>query len=556
MLLSLILAGQIARYDVVIANGTVIDGTGSVRRVADVGVRGDRIAAIGKLGRVSARRWIDAKGQIVAPGFIDTMGQSETHVLIDPRAQSKITQGITTEVTGEGGSIAVMTPYMKRENEGWYGPNLKIDWSDLNGYFRRLERRPPAINIATFCGAGGIRQAVLRDANRPPTARELGKMKSLVAQSMKQGALGVTTALIYPPGIYAKTDELVALARVAAQYGGIYATHMRNEGDGYVASTQEAIEIARRARIPLEIFHIKLGSKAVWGQMDQFLGLLASARKSGLDVTADQYPYIAASNGLAANIPAWAAEGGTAAMLARLRDPQMRERIKREMRTFDPAVDNDYLNTGGGKGIQIGSVQNPAAKKYEGKTLDEVARMMGQSDELDAMLDLILLDHAETSQIIYIMNEADVERAMREPWIGVCCDSPAGALDGPFSTGKPHPRAYGSFPRVLGLYVRERKILTLETAIHKMTQRSAVRFSLRDRGVLRPGAYADITVFDPVRVRDRATFADPHRLSEGIETVLVNGKIAVDRGTQTAVRAGRGLRGPGWKHAPSKRRES
>jgi N-acyl-D-amino-acid deacylase len=538
---------QAAVYDVIIANGTIVDGSGMPGLQGDLGIRGDRVIAVGDLSGAETRQRIDAKGMVVAPGFIDMMGQSELSVLIDPRAQSKIFQGITTEVTGEGGSAAPISDYQIHEQRDFLKHyKLKIDWQTLDGYFKRLEQNPPAINLATFVGTAQVRQYVMKDANRAPTPAELARMCALVKEAMEQGALGVTSALMYPPNSYAKTEELIALSKVASRYGGIYATHMRNEGDTIRESLDEAMRIGREANIPVEVFHLKCAGKKNWGQMPGVLKKLEAARSSGLDITADQYPYTAASNGLASCMPEWAAEGGLEKSLARLRNPRIREQIKKEIRHPKPGVDDDYLSAGGGSGILISSVLNPRLKMYEGKRLNEVAKMMGKKDELDAALDLILGDRGNTQQILFIMSEPDVRAAMKLTWIGVCCDSDAHAVDGPMSEGKPHPRCFGSFPRILGHYVRDLKLLTLEQAIYKMTSRSAERVHLKDRGLLKPGYFADVVVFDPRKVRDVATYENPKQISVGIRYVIVNGKTVITDGKQTAARPGTPLRGPGY----------
>ena len=534
-------------YDVLITNGTIIDGSGKPGFAGDVAIRGDRIVKIGSLSGEKARRRIDAKGLVVAPGFIDMMGQSELSLLIDPRAQSKVFQGITTEVTGEGQSAAPITDYQIHEQRDFLKHyKIKVDWRTLGGYFKRLEQHPTAINLATFVGSAQVRQYVMKDAKREPTPAELENMCGLVKEAMEQGALGVTSALMYPPNSYAKTKELIALSRVAAQYGGIYATHMRNEADTIRSSLDEAMRIGREAGIPVEIFHLKVAGKRNWGQMPNVLKKIEEARAGGLDITADQYPYTAAANGLGSCLPTWAAEGGLEKSLSRLRDPMTRARIKQEIRNPKPGVDDVYVSAGGGRGIMICGVLNRKLKKYEGKFLPEVARLMGKKDELDALMDLLLADRANTGEVLFVMSEPDVQSAMKLPWIGVCCDADARSLDGPMSDLSTHPRAYGSFPRILGRYVRDLKLLTLEEAIYKMTYRSAERVHLKYRGLLKPGYFADMVVFDPSTIRDKATYEKPAQLSIGMRYVLVNGRAVIENGKQTTARPGRPLRGPGY----------
>jgi dihydroorotase/N-acyl-D-amino-acid deacylase len=534
--------------DLIVSHGQVIDGSGSRRFAADVGVRGDRIVKIGDLRDVKAKRRIEARGLIVAPGFIDMMGQSEWNILVDPRAQSKVFQGITTEVTGEGGSVAPINDYQLNEQKEFLNHfKINVDWRDLQGYLDRLRRHPSAINLATFVGAAQVRQYVLHDEDRPPTPAELEQMRGLVARAMEDGALGITTALIYPPGSFARTDELIELAKVAARYGGIYATHMRNEGDTISQALDEAFRIGTEAGIGVEIFHLKAAGRQNWGRMPEILRKIDAARSRGLDVTADQYPYAASSTGLSACIPPWAAEGGVQKLLARLTAPESRRKLKEEIMAPAKGWENMYLGSGGGQGILIAGVLNRALSKYEGKRVAEAARMMGQPDELEALFDILVADKANTGAVYFSMNEKDVALAMKRPWIGVCCDSEARALDGPLAEGKPHPRAYGSFPRLLGRYVRELKLMTMEEAIYKMTSRSAQRVHLADRGLLKEGYLADIVVFDPESVKDVATFTNPHQLSTGMHYVLVNGVPVIDAGKQTAARPGRPLHGPGYR---------
>jgi dihydroorotase/N-acyl-D-amino-acid deacylase len=535
-------------YDLIFANGRIVDGTGNPWFHGDVAVRGDQIVKVGKLDGARARRRIDARGMIVAPGFIDMMGQSEWSVLIDPRAESKVFQGITTEVTGEGGSIAPINDYQLNEQKEFISHfKIKVDWRTLDEYFARLARTPPALNMATFVGAAQVRQYVLHDDIRDPTAAELEQMRALVDQAMKDGARGITTALIYPPGSYAKTPELIELAKVAARHGGVYATHMRSEGDTIMEALDETLRIGKEAGIPVEIFHLKTAGKQNWGRMGSVIRRIENARAQGQDVTADQYPYTASMTGLSACIPPWAAEGGLDKYLGRLKDPATREKLKREIRVPSKERENMYLGAGGGVGILVINVLDRGLAKYEGKRLSEVAGMMGRQDELDALFDLIVADKGNTTAVYFEMTEADVTQALTQPWLGFCCDAEAHCLTGPLSEGKTHPRAFGSFPRVLAHYVREKKLLTLEEAIRKMSSRSAARVHLVDRGQLQPGRFADIVVFDPEAIQDVATFEDPNRLSVGMRYVLVNGQLVIDAGKQTNARPGRGLRGPGYR---------
>jgi dihydroorotase/N-acyl-D-amino-acid deacylase len=540
--------GGAPEYDLVILNGLVVDGTGSPARRADVAVRGDRIETIAHARRVPrARRTIDASGLVVAPGFIDMLGQSETNLLIDPRAMSKVMQGVTTEVTGEGGSIAPMNERLIKEDEDFYRRfNLTVDWRTLADYFRRVERQGLGLNLATFVGATQVRAYAMGFDNRAPTAAELEEMRRLVAQAMEDGALGLSTSLQYVPARFAKTDEIVELAKVAARYGGVYATHQRSEANALDSSLAEVFEIARRARIPTNIWHLKTAYKKNWGRMPEVLKRIEAARAEGLKITADVYPYTAASTSLNACLPPWALEGGTERMLARLADPATRARLKQDISTDSTDWENIYLGSGGAQGVLIGSVSNRALEALQGQHLSQIAAAQNK-DPLDALFDLILADRGQTGAIYFMMSENDLRAALSSPHVSICTDSGARATDGPLSGTKSHPRGWGSYPRILARYVRDEKLLTLEQAIHKMTGLSAARVGLKDRGVLRRGAFADITIFDPRRVRDRATFEQPNQYAEGINYVIINGQLAVDAGARTPALAGRVLRGPGYR---------
>jgi N-acyl-D-amino-acid deacylase len=555
MLIALVtpsLEAQVEAYDLIILNGRIVDGSGNPWFYGDVAIRGDRIVKVGQIGASRAIRRIDARGMIVAPGFIDMLGQSELNLLIDPRAESKVFQGITTEVTGEGGSPAPLNDYILKETEPFF-KHFKItaDWRTLGEYFARLERSHMAINLATYVGATQVRQYVLRDENRAPTATELDEMRKLVAQAMEEGAVGLSTSLVYAPAFYAKTDELIELAKVASRYGGVYATHMRNESNSIMPALDEALRIGSEANIPVEIFHLKMAGKPNWGKMRDVVARIEAARARGLDITADQYPYVAGATSLGANVPPWAHEGGTAKFVERLKDSKTRERLKQEMRAPANNWENFYLGAGGGEGILISSVLNRDLAKYEGKRLNEVARMMGpndrQRDEIDAMFDLLIADNAQTGMIVFLMSEEDVKLAMRQPWVSVGVDHGAVSLTGPLAEGKAHPRGYGSFPRILGRYVRDEQVVSLEEAIRKMTSLAANRVHLVERGLLKPGFFADIVVFDPQQIRDMATFEDPNRLSTGMRYVIVNGALVMSGGKQTNAMPGRPLRGPGYR---------
>ena len=539
-----------APFDVVIVGGRVVDGTGAPWVRADVGIAGDRIAAVGDLHAAAAGVRIDASDLVVAPGFIDMLGQSEFNVLVDGRAASKILQGVTTEITGEGSAIAPINDQMVAEE--WSAPaahyHVTVDWRSLTDYFTRLDSRSrPAINLGTFVGAGGVREYVMGKGERAATAAELAQMKALVGQAMEQGALGLSSSLQYVPDRFATTDELVELAGVAARYGGIYITHQRSESGKIFESLDEVFAIAERAKIPAEIFHLKTAYRANWGKMPEVLARIHAARARGLDITANQYPYVRASNGLDACLPLWVREGGKDKMVARLKDPAQRERIRHDM--ADPNTtdwENQWYGSGGGDGVLLTSVLNPDLKKYEGKTLTEIGKLMNE-DARDAVMDVVIADHGESSVVISIMREDDVQAGLKDPLLAVGTDSGAMATDGPLSDTKSHPRGWGSFPRILGKYVRDEHLLTLEEAIRKFTSRPAARVGLLDRGILRPGMMADITVFDPATIHDVATFEDPNRYSVGVKWVLVNGRAVVADGKITDARPGRALKGPGYR---------
>ena len=537
---------QRPRFDVLITNGRIVDGTGAPWFRGDVGIRDDRIAAIGSLAGADAVTRIDATNLVVAPGFIDLLGQSEFNVLVDPRAASKIMQGVTTEITGEGTSIAPVNDRLIEEakpSATHFG--VAQDWRTLGDYLRRLdERTHPAINLGTFVGAGSIRNYVIGKNDRAATAAELDAMKRLVADAMEQGALGVSTSLQYVPDRFASTDEVVELAKVAARYGGVYFTHQRSEGPRIFESVDEVIAIAERAGIPAEIWHLKTAYRPQFGRMPEVLRRLEAARARGVDVTANVYPYTRSSNGLDACLPVWAREGGLDRMIARLQDPAQRERVKKEMAEPNATWENQWYGAGGGEGILLTTVLNPSLRRYEGMTLAEIGKAMGK-DPRDAVMDLVVADRGESSTVNAVMDEGDVRAALAHPLVGIGTDSGAKAEDGPMAESKSHPRAWGSFPRLLGHYVRDEHLLTLEEAVRKVTSKAAARVHLADRGILRPGMAADVTVFDPAAIGEASTFNDPNHYAVGVRHVLVNGRRVVADAKITTERPGRALRGPG-----------
>jgi dihydroorotase/N-acyl-D-amino-acid deacylase len=531
-----------ATFDLVFVGGRVIDGTGAPWFRADVGIAGDRIAAVGDLSRATAKRRIDATRLVVAPGFIDMLGQSEYSVLVDNRAASKITQGITTEITGEGRAIAPLNARMIADGKDtWARYGVTPDWTTLAGYWKAFERARPAINVGTFVGAGGVRDLVIGKEGRPATREELSAMEAAVAHAMEDGAFGLSTSLRYVPDRFASPGEIIALAKVAARYGGTYVTHQRDEGDGIDASLDEVFRIAREAGIPTQIHHLKTAGKRNWGRMPAVLRRIEQARAEGLDVSANQYPWAASSNNLDASLPLWVREGGREKLISRLEDPVTRARARAEF----PEENPDWSDEPGSR-ILITRILNPALKSYEGKTVAEIARSEGK-DPLEVLMDIVIADRANTGRVTFSMSEDDVRAALAHPLVSMCTDSGAKAEDGIYSQEKSHPRAWGSAPRILGHYVREEKLLTLEEAIRKMTSLPASRMRLADRGILIPGMAADVVAFDPATVRERSTYADPLHYSEGIPFVCVNGQLVVDGGRITDARPGRALKGPAYR---------
>jgi dihydroorotase/N-acyl-D-amino-acid deacylase len=533
-------------YDLIIRNGHIIDGTGSPWYAADVAVRDGHIAAVGRLADVSATRIIDAHGLVVAPGFIDMLGQSEGSLLLDPRAPSKIFQGITTEITGEGESIAPLNDAIIKEAQPAVDHyHLKIDWRTLPEYFARLERQGIGINMGTYLGAATVREMVIGYGDRAPTKDELQQMQDLVAEGMRQGAMGVSTALQYPPAPYASTEELIALAKVAAHYGGIYATHMRSEGDGEMAALDETFRIGREAGIPIEIFHLKTSGKQNWGKMPLVIERIEKARAEGIDVTADTYAYTAWANGMAAFTPPWAHDGGYEKLVQRLTDPATRAKIRQDMMTSSDKWDNEWLAINGPQDILISFVSQKELEKYRGKRVSEIAAEWHE-DAIDTIFDFLIKDKAQTGVAVFGMAEPDVVLALQQPWVSVGNDAQATSPEGVLGGDHPHPRAYGTFPHILAKYVREESKLSLADAIRKFTALPAQREHLSDRGVIKVGMWADLVVFDPRQIHDVATYENPNRFSVGMTYVLVNGVPVIEDGRMSGKLPGKVLRGPGY----------
>ncbi|HEY6928723.1 MAG TPA: amidohydrolase family protein [Thermoanaerobaculia bacterium] len=535
------------RDDFLLRNGRVVDGTGAPWFVGDVAVRGGRIVAVGKLEASRARRVIDVSGLVVAPGFIDLLGQSEYFVLVDPRAASKITQGITTEVTGEGDSIAPLDDRLIAENEDTYRKyGVSPTWRTLDGYFQELERRGTAINLGTFVGSGSVRAMVVGRDKRAATAAELAKMESIVDQAMREGALGVSSSLQYIPNIYSSTEELTALAKVAARYGGAYFTHQRSESSRLDASLDEVFAIAQGAGIRTQIWHLKTAYQPNFGRMSEVLKKIEDARARGIDVAANMYPYTRGSNGLDANLPPWVREGGRDKLLERLSDHATRERVKEDMARAATDWENQYMGAGGAEGVLVAEVLDSKLKPYEGKTIAEIAKAENK-DPRDVLIDIVIADRANASCIMAIMDEKDVRTALASPLTSFGTDSQAKATDGPLSHETSHPRGWGSAARILGYYVRDQKVLRLEEAIRKMTSFAAEAAGLKDRGLVKSGFAADLVVFDPNTVDGVATFEKPNQYSRGFRFVAVNGVLVVDEGKLTGKTPGRALRGPGYR---------
>lgn len=524
-------------YDIVIAGGTVVDGSGTPGRRADVAIQGSRIAAIGDLKSAPRKRTIDATGHIVAPGFIDMHNHSDDTLIDDPKVESAVRQGITTMVLGEGNSAGPIDKGIR-------------EFSTMGEYFDFVEKRKVATNIASYVGQTQIWTYVKKFALEPATPEQMEKMKAEVAKAMQQGAMGLSTSLLMPPSSLITTPQLIELAKVAKQYGGIYSTHIRDEGAGVFRSVAEAIEVGRGANIRVDIIHIKVADKKYWGQMKEVVSMINKARAEGLDIRAHVYPYTAGQNNLRAIIPPWAHDGGNKAMLVRLRNPADRVRIKKEIREGLPGWYNHYLATGGGwDGMIAVTLKSDKYKSFTGKRMGEIIKAnKAVGDDVDVLFDVLLEEDGSVPCVYFHHSEDDMTLAMKQPFTSIGSDGAALAIDGSQAKrSMPHPRWYGTFPRVLGRYVREQKVLTVEDAVKKMTSMNADKISLKDRGLLKEGYWADVTVFDPKTVADRATYENPHQYPVGIPYVIVNGQPVVDAGNHTGALPGAVLRGPGYK---------
>jgi N-acyl-D-aspartate/D-glutamate deacylase len=547
-------------HDLLIRGGRVVDGTGNPWFAADVAVRGDRIAFLGRGLAGEARRTIDAAGLVVAPGFIDIHSHSDLHLLEDGNAESKVRQGVTTEVLGESSSAGPARGKLPPASALVRGE--KVEWTTLGGYFAALERGGIAVNVASYCGLGTIWRCALGDSFARPSAEEIRALEALLEEAMDDGALGLSSVLASPPDMLATHDELVLLAGVAARRGGIFSSHIRNEGTGVLDAVREAIAVGERARVPVDIIHLKIADQQLWGRMNEVTALIEDARRRGVDVQANVYPYTRGNNNLASIVPPWAHEGGREQMLARLRDPAARVRLKAEIRRGLPGWYNHYLAVGGDwSRIIVNDRLGAKNREFEGRAMNEILAAKGAAagepaaaggrDGLDVLFDFLLEEDGPISAIYAHHAEEDMNAALAQPWCSIGSDGLAHAVEGPLRRGRPHPRSFGTFPRVLGVYVRERGLLSLEEAVRKMTSLNAAKIGLCDRGLLRPGAFADITVFDPAKVIDRATYADPFQYPEGIEYVVVNGQVTIERGKHTGARGGRVLRRAGFRSSSS-----
>ncbi|MGH9769872.1 MAG: N-acyl-D-amino-acid deacylase family protein [Blastocatellia bacterium] len=524
-------AGQQAEFDLLIRNGRVVDGTGNPSFVGDVGVRDSKLAAIGRLANRSATRVIDANGLVVAPGFIDIHNHSDDTILEDGDAQSMVRQGVTSMIFGEGGSAA---------------PSEQ--WKDFSSYFAELLRRGVSTNVGSYLGSSTVWTRIHGSRAGPATADELNRMRAVVREAMEQGALGVASSLSGPPGVWIDTDTLVAMCEVASEYGGIYSTHIRTEGEGVFKAVSEAIEIGRRARIPVDVIHLKIAEHKLWGKMPDLVALIANTRAKGQLIEANVYPYRAGQNNLSSIIPPWAHEGGSKAMIQRLKDPALRSRLEGEIRTGIPGSDwyNHYTATGGWEGMLLVTFRNPKYKQFEGKRMSEVIKAMGKPP-LDVLFELLVENDGSVPTVYFHHAEEDMRYALKQSFVSVGSDGTAVKNEGPLAAGHPHPRYYGTFPRVLGRYVRDEKLLSLEEAVRKMTSANAAKVRIYDRGLLRPGQWADMTIFNPDTIIDNATFEKPHQYATGVEYVIVNGKMVLERGRHTGARPGAILYGQGRK---------
>ncbi len=535
---------QAQGFDVIIKNGTVYDGTGGPPQTTDVAIKGDRIAAIGNLSGATAPKIVDAQGLAVAPGFINMLSHSETSLIVDPRSLSELKEGVTTQIFGEG-SYGPLNEQMKRRiRESQGDVKYDIEWTTLAEYLNYLEKRGISQNVASFIGAPTIREYVIGLEDKPPTPAQLDQMRELVRKEMEAGALGITTALIYPPAFFAKTDELIELCKVAAKYKGKYTAHMRSEGDKLIEAVEETIRISREAGLPAEIYHLKASGEANWPKMDQVIKLIEDARRQGVQITADMYTYPAGGTGLDASMPPWVFDGGREAAYQRLQDPATRQKIAAAVRTPTTEWENLYLLAGSPDRILLASFKSEKLKPLTGKTLAEVAKMRGK-DPVETIMDLVLEDRSRIGTIYFLMSEDNIKKQIRQPWVSFGSDAASIAAEGVFLKSSTHPRTYGNFARLLGKYVREEKVISLAEAVRRLSGLPATNLGLDHRGFLKPGMFADVVIFDPATIADKATFPEPHQYSVGVRDVFVNGQQVLKDGEHTGVKPGRALWGPG-----------
>jgi N-acyl-D-amino-acid deacylase len=534
-----------AKYDVVIRHGTIYDGTGAAGKVGDVAILDDRVAAVGDLGGERGREEVDATGLAVAPGFINMLSHSETSLIADGRAQGTLRQGVTLEVFGESSMGPINEPMKKDAMERQGDIKFNIVWNTLGGYLDHLVARGISTNVASFVSAATVRANEVGLDNRPPTAEELERMRAHVRVAMDEGAMGLTTALIYIPGVFAKTDELVELAKVASASGGMYISHMRSEGNRLLEAIDETLTIAREAKIRAEIYHLKESGESNWNKLDAVIAKVDGARKEGLDITADMYTYTAGSTGLDAAMPPWVQEGGYKAWAQRLQDPNIRERVRREMTTPSDAWEN-LMFAAGGKGTLLVGFKNEALRIYAGKTLEDVAKLRHKSIQ-DTAMDLVVEDGSRVQVVYFLMSEENVKRQIALPWVSFGSDASSMAPEGVFIKTSTHPRAYGNFARLLGKYVRDEHVIPMAEAIRRLTSFPAATLRIKERGTLAPGYFADVVVFDPKTIADRSTYEKPHQYATGVAHVWVNGGQVLKNGEHTGQKPGRVVRGPGWK---------
>ncbi len=542
-----LLSSSNSNYDIIIRNGVVYDGSNSPPKYIDVGIINDTIAAIGDLKNKSASQIIDAKGMVVSPGFINMLSWATESLIHDPRSMSDIKQGITLEVFGEGWSMGPLNEQMKKDELATQG-DIKFDipWNSLGEYLDHLETKGVTPNVASFVGATTLRIYTIGYDNRPPTSEELDSMKLLAKQAMEEGALGIGSSLIYAPAFYATTDELVELCKVASLYGGMYISHIRSEGNKFLESVEELINISKRANLPAEIYHLKAAGKSNWVKMDKALKRISDARKEGLNITTDMYTYPAGATGLDASMPPWVQEGGYKKWVERLKNPETRNKVINEMKSPADEWENLYFSAGSSDNILLIGFREDSLKYLTGKTLSEVSRIRNLSPE-ETAISLVIDDGSRVGTVYFLMSEENIKKQIKFPWMSFGSDAGSLAPEGDFLKSSSHPRAYGNFSRLLGKYVRDEKVISLQEAIYKLTSLPATNLKIKKRGLLKPGYFADVVIFDPKKIQDHATFENPHQLSTGVEHVFVNGTQVLNNGNHTGKFPGRVVRGPGWK---------